>query len=172
MAATWAARCGIHARIIDEEGTKVFNGQADGLQCRSLEIFDSFGFADRAWRESNHILEICLWNPDSTGRIRRTDRTPDTIPGISRFQEVVLHQGRKESFFLHLLKDYSNIEIERGILLEELHVDHAMSTIMIHIPFVSRSAVLTRKKRLQPRIRRMCLMACSEAISPRMTLMT
>jgi len=46
-AATWAARCGIRARIIDRRGTKVFNGQADGLQCRSLEIFDSFGFADR-----------------------------------------------------------------------------------------------------------------------------
>ena len=55
MAATWAARCGINARIIDKRGTKVFNGQADGLQCRSLEIFDSFGFADRVWKESNHM---------------------------------------------------------------------------------------------------------------------
>jgi len=55
MAATWAARCGIHARVIDKRGTKIFNGQADGLQCRSLEIFDSFGFADRVWKESNHM---------------------------------------------------------------------------------------------------------------------
>ena len=55
MAATWAARCGINARIIDKRGTKIFNGQADGLQCRSLEIFDSFGFADRVWKESNHM---------------------------------------------------------------------------------------------------------------------
>lgn len=57
MAATWMARCGINARIIDKRGTKIYNGQADGLQCRSLEIFDSFDFADRAWKESNHILE-------------------------------------------------------------------------------------------------------------------
>ena len=55
MAATWAARCGINARVIDKRGTKIFNGQADGLQCRSLEIFDSFGFADRVWKESNHM---------------------------------------------------------------------------------------------------------------------
>lgn len=61
MAATWMSRCGIKTRIVDKRGTKVFNGQADGLQCRSLEIFDSFGFADRAWKESNHMLEICLW---------------------------------------------------------------------------------------------------------------
>lgn len=55
MAATWAARCGIHARVIDKRGTQIFNGQANGLQCRSLEIFDSFGFADRVWKESNHM---------------------------------------------------------------------------------------------------------------------
>lgn len=58
MAATWMARCGVKARIIDKRGTKVFNGQADGLQCRSLEIFDSFGFADRVWKEANHMLEV------------------------------------------------------------------------------------------------------------------
>lgn len=125
MAATWATRCGIHAKIIDKRGTKIFNGQADGLQCRSLEIFDSFGFADRVWKESNHILEICLWNPDETGKIRRSDRIPDTIPGISRFQQVVLHQGRIERFFLDALKEYSDIEIERGVLPEELEIDHS-----------------------------------------------
>ncbi|CAD6565765.1 MAG: hypothetical protein ASARMPRED_007976 [Alectoria sarmentosa] len=125
MAALWAARCGIHARIVDKRGTKIFNGQADGLQCRSLEIFDSFGFADRVWKESNHMLEICLWNPDETGRIRRTDRIPDTIPGISRFQQVVLHQGRIERFFLDSLKEHSHIEIERGVLPEQLEIDHS-----------------------------------------------
>ena len=58
MAATWMARLGIKTRIVDKRGTKIFNGQADGLQCRSLEIFDSFGFADRVWKESNHMLEV------------------------------------------------------------------------------------------------------------------
>ena len=125
MAAAWAARCGIHTRVIDKRGTKIFNGQADGLQCRSLEIFDSFGFADRVWKESNHMLEICLWNPDQEGKIRRTDRMPDTPPGISRFQEVVLHQGRIERFFLDFLEEHSSIEVERGILPEHIHLDRS-----------------------------------------------
>ena len=55
MAATWAARCGINARIIDKNASKVSSGQADGLQCRTLEIFDSFGFADRVWKEGSHM---------------------------------------------------------------------------------------------------------------------
>lgn len=125
MVATWAARLGLHARIIDKRGTKVFNGQADGLQARTLEIFDSFGFADRVWKESNHMIEICLWNPDDKGTIRRTDRIPDTIPGISRFQQVVLHQGRIERFFLDSLKKHSNIEVERGVIPEQLNIDRS-----------------------------------------------
>lgn len=127
MAATWAARCGIHTRVVDKRGTKIFNGQADGLTSRSLEIFDSFGFADRVWKEANHLLEICLWNPDEAGRIRRSDRIPDTIPGISSFQQVTLHQGRIERFFLDSLMEYSDIEFQRGVLPEELDVDHSRS---------------------------------------------
>ncbi|ESZ91716.1 putative FAD monooxygenase [Sclerotinia borealis F-4128] len=123
MAATWMARCGINARIVDKRGTKIFNGQADGLQCRTLEIFDSFDFADRVWKESNHMLEICLWNPDAEGNLRRSDRIPDTIPGISRFQQVVLHQGRIERFFLDSLKDHSNIRVERGVLPDKFTFD-------------------------------------------------
>jgi phenol 2-monooxygenase (NADPH) len=123
MAATWMSRCGIPTRIVDKRGTKVFNGQADGLQCRTLEIFDSFDFGHRAWRESNHMLEICLWNPNEQGVIRRSDRIPDTIPGISRFQQVVLHQGRIERFFLDSIKEHSDIEVERGVLPESFEFD-------------------------------------------------
>lgn len=61
MAAAWMAHLGVSARIVDKRNAKVFCGQADGLQCRSLEIFDSLGFADRAWKEANHMLEICMW---------------------------------------------------------------------------------------------------------------
>lgn len=108
MMANWMSRCGIKTRIIDKRGTKIFNGQADGLQCRTLEIFDSFDFGHRAWIESNHMLEICLWNPDpKTGELIRSDRIPDTIPNISRFQQVVLHQGRIERFFLDAIRENS-----------------------------------------------------------------
>ena len=57
--------------------------------------------------------------------IRRSDRIPDTIPGISRFQQVVLHQGRIERFFLDHMKKYSNIEVERGVLPESLEIDES-----------------------------------------------
>jgi phenol 2-monooxygenase len=127
MAATWFARCGINARIVDKRGTKIYNGQADGLQCRTLEILDSFEFADRAWKEGNHMLEICLWNPNEDGVIRRSDRIPDTIPNISRFQQLVLHQGRIERFFLDSLKEHSDIRVERGVMPQSLTFDDSLA---------------------------------------------
>lgn len=116
-------------RIVDKRGTKIFNGQADGLQCRTLEIFDSFDFGHRAWIESNHMLEICLWNPDANGVIQRGDRIPDTIPNISRFQQVVLHQGRIERSFLDSIKEYSEgkIEVEHGAMPTEFDFDDSLA---------------------------------------------
>lgn len=124
MTANWLSRFPhVKTRIIDKRGTKIFNGQADGLQCRTLEIFDSFNFGHRAWRESNHMLEINLWNPDEHGTLFRSDKIPDTIPDISRFQQVVLHQGRIERFFLDSIAEHSDIKVERGVLPESLEFD-------------------------------------------------
>lgn len=131
MAATWLAHLTnlpgppLKVRIIDKRSSKIFSGQADGLQCRSLEIFDSLGFADRVWKEANHMIEICMWNPGADGVIRRSDRIPDTIVGLSRFQQIVLHQGRIERFYLDNIKKYSGgeINVERGVLPEELEVE-------------------------------------------------
>ncbi|GFF30036.1 phenol 2-monooxygenase [Aspergillus udagawae] len=123
MLANWMSRTGVRTRIVDKRGTKVFSGQADGLQCRTLEILDSFDFGHRAWREANHMIEICLWNPDKDGQIHRSHRIPDTIPGLSRFQQVVLHQGRIERFFLDSIREHSDIEVERGTLPISFHFE-------------------------------------------------
>ncbi|KAI1454262.1 putative phenol 2-monooxygenase [Annulohypoxylon moriforme] len=127
MSACWMAHCGVTTRIVDKRNNKINCGQADGLQCRSLEIFDSLGFADRAWKEANHMIEICMWNPGSDGIIRRSDRIPDTIVGLSRFQQSVIHQGRVERFFLDNIRKYSKntIQVERGVLPESLEIDES-----------------------------------------------
>lgn len=71
------------------------------------------------------MLEICLWNPDENGTIQRSSRIPDTIPGISRFQQVVLHQGRIERFFLDAIKEFSrgSVAVERGVLPTSIDID-------------------------------------------------
>lgn len=78
------------------------------------------------------MLEICLWNPDSaTGVLTRSDRIPDTLPGLSRFQEVVLHQGRIERFFLDSIKENSILTQCNGETPEtaEIKVEHGVLPI-------------------------------------------
>ncbi|KIS67244.1 putative phenol 2-monooxygenase [Mycosarcoma maydis] len=129
MAANWLAVQGLgpSVRIIDKRNDKIFNGQADGLQCRSLEILHSFGLAEGIWRQSNRMIEMQFWNPGPDGQLQRTGRKPDTIPGISRWQQCVLHQGRIEKVFLDSIAEHSRnkLSVERAILPESLTVDEA-----------------------------------------------
>lgn len=53
LAAIWFAKLGVNARIIDKRDTRIFTGQADGLQPRALEVFNSFGFAHRPLKEAS-----------------------------------------------------------------------------------------------------------------------
>ena len=41
------------------------------------------------------------------------------------YQEVVLHQGRIERFFLDSIAEHSDIRVERGVLPEEVELDSA-----------------------------------------------
>lgn len=61
MAAAWASQYPISTRIVDKNKARATKGQADGLQARTLEIFDSFGVADGVWRKGFHDIEICTW---------------------------------------------------------------------------------------------------------------
>ncbi|KAK8873572.1 FAD binding domain-containing protein [Apiospora arundinis] len=134
MMALWMSRLGIKTRIVDKRTDKVFSGQADGFQVRTLEILDSFGIGERVWKESNHMIEVSFWNPDSDGTIKRNKRAPNNIGGLSRFTESVLHQGRMEAFFLDAIAasyphpadpSASPLKVERMVLPTSLEVDEA-----------------------------------------------
>ena len=73
------------------------------------------------------LIVFELQNPGQNGVIRRSDRIPDTIVGLSRFQQIVLHQGRIERFFLDNIRKYSNdsIKVERGVLPASLKIDES-----------------------------------------------
>ena len=61
MAAAWAAQYPISTRVVDKNEAPVTKGRADGLQARTLEIFDSFGLVDDIWKKGFHDIEICTW---------------------------------------------------------------------------------------------------------------
>ncbi|KAI0016573.1 FAD binding domain-containing protein [Xylariomycetidae sp. FL0641] len=132
MLTLWLSRLGVKTRIVDKRTDKVFSGQADGFQSRTLEVLDSFGVGERVWKEANHLTEVSFWNPDpSSGLIRRNNRAPDNVAGLSRFSESVLHQGRMETFFLEAIAasyphpgcpDWRTV-VERKVIPTSLSID-------------------------------------------------
>ncbi|KAF7342168.1 3-(3-hydroxy-phenyl)propionate hydroxylase [Mycena venus] len=114
MLGCWLARTGVKTRIIDRRATKITRGHADGVQCRTIEIFQSFAIADRLQKEGNELSEVVFYNPDKDGNLVATSRIPDTEPNTSRFRHVVLNQGRIEDFLIDCMNT-GGLAVERSM---------------------------------------------------------
>lgn len=91
----------VDVRIIEQRPGRLEIGQADGIQARSVETFQAFGFADEVIAEAYHITEMCFWkpDPDNPEHIIRTSRTPDDPTGVSEFPHLIVNQARVLDYF-------------------------------------------------------------------------
>ncbi len=91
----------VTARVIDRRAGRLEIGQADGIQARSVETFQAFGFAQRITAEAYRITEMAFWKPDpaDSSRIVRTARTLDDEHGISEFPHLLVNQARVLDYF-------------------------------------------------------------------------
>ncbi|GAB7366763.1 hypothetical protein MBLNU230_g0717t1 [Neophaeotheca triangularis] len=94
----------ITTRIIESKPGRLEQGQADGLQCRTVEIFEAFGFADKVLKEAYWVNETTFWSPGEDGELRRSGRIRDTEDGLSEFPHVILNQARLHDFWLEAMK--------------------------------------------------------------------
>ncbi|NMR20103.1 FAD-binding monooxygenase [Cellulomonas fimi] len=92
---------GISTRIVERRAGRLPIGQADGIQARSVETFQAFGFAGRIAEEAYRITEMCFWHPDpdDPSRIVRGERPPDDPSGISEFPHLIVNQARVLDYF-------------------------------------------------------------------------
>ncbi|MBO1081352.1 FAD-binding monooxygenase [Roseomonas haemaphysalidis] len=104
LAAQLAAFPGITTRIVERREGPLQLGQADGIACRTMEMFNAFGFAERVLREAYWVNETVFWKPGDSGAIRRSGRIQDTEDGLSEFPHVILNQARVHDFFLDRMR--------------------------------------------------------------------
>ncbi|VXC28062.1 3-hydroxybenzoate 4-monooxygenase [Arthrobacter sp. 9AX] len=92
---------GVTTRIIERRPGRLAIGQADGIQARSVETFQAFGFAERIIAEAYRITEMAFWKPDAANRanIIRTARAVDDEMGISEFPHLIVNQARVLDYF-------------------------------------------------------------------------
>ena len=96
LAAQMANFPDIRTAVIDRRDGPLEVGQADGVACRTVEMFEAFGLADRLVNEAYWVNEVCFWRPDPEDptRIERTGRIQDTEDGLSEFPHVIVNQAR------------------------------------------------------------------------------
>lgn len=105
FAATWLAIYNIPFTMLERRSGPLEIGQADGVQCRTVEIYESFGLSEDLLREAYHILEVCFWGIDDengkcNGGIKRKSRSLDTEQGLSHLPHVILNQARMNGLML------------------------------------------------------------------------
>ena len=113
MAAQMANFPDIHTCLVEAKEGPIHLGQADGIACRTMEMFQAFGFAKKVEEEACWINEVTFWKPDpqDPSRIVRHGRVQDTEDGLSEFPHVVLNQARVHDHYLaHMRNSPSRME--------------------------------------------------------------
>ena len=108
LAAQLSAFADIRCVIVEQKPGPLQLGQADGVACRTMEMFEAFGFAERVLKESYWVNETTFWKPDDQGgdrnKIVRSGRVPDVEDGLSHMPHVILNQARVHDFYLDIMQ--------------------------------------------------------------------
>src|SRR5262249_50885930 len=121
----------IHTQVVEQKSGPLLLGQADGIACRTMEMFAAFGFSERVMKEACWINETTFWKPDdiSPDKIVRHARIQDVEDGLSEFPHVVLNQARVHDFYLDIMRNSANrLEPHYCRRLLDLHVDSSLSS--------------------------------------------
>ncbi len=107
LAAQLAAFAGIVTRIVDQKPGPLQVGQADGIACRTMEMFEAYSFSERVLKEAYWVNETSFWKPDEAAAdaIVRSGRVQDTEDGLSEFPHVILNQARVHDFLLDTMRN-------------------------------------------------------------------
>ena len=106
LAAQLSAFPDIKTCIVEQKSGRMLRGQADGIACRTMEMFHAFGFSERVLKEACWINETTFWKPDELqpANIVRNGWVQDVEDGLSEFPHVVLNQARVHDFYLDVMR--------------------------------------------------------------------
>jgi phenol 2-monooxygenase len=108
----------VNTRLIEGRPHRLEVGQADGIQARSVETFQAFGFAGAITEEAYRITEMAVWrpNPDKPSHIARASVPVDDPQGISEFPHLIVNQARVQDYFIDFMeKSPARISPDYGI---------------------------------------------------------
>lgn len=105
LAAQLAAFADIRTVVVEQKPGPLLLGQADGIACRTMEMFEAFGFAHKVLQEAYWVNETTFWKPSNAdcNQIERSGRVQDVEDGLSHMPHVILNQARVHDFYLDIM---------------------------------------------------------------------
>ena len=107
----------IVTRVVERADGPLRVGRADGVNCRTVEMFEAFGLAGKMIDEAYWVNETRFWgaDPRDNARIIRLGRTQDVRDLLSEFPHVIVNQARLLDFFLeHMANSPSRLRVDYG----------------------------------------------------------
>ena len=126
LAAQLSTFPGISTRLVERRDGPLQLGQADGVACRTVEMFEAFGLGQKLIREAYWVNETVFWRPSAQdrGRIARTGRIQDTEDGLSEMPHVIVNQARLQQYLLDYMRlSPSRLEADYGLEFVTLTVE-------------------------------------------------
>ena len=116
----------INTMIVERMPSNIIKGKADGINTRTMEMFQAFGFADKVKRETYWVNQTNFWMPDpkNPDHIKRVGRVQDVADDSSEMPHILINQARLHELFLEVMKNSpSRLEPDYGWEVESLTID-------------------------------------------------
>jgi phenol 2-monooxygenase len=126
LAAQLAQFPAIETMIIERMPANIIKGKADGINTRTMEMFQAFGFADKVKRETYWVNQTNFWMPDpaNPAHVRRVGRVQDVADDSSEMPHILINQARLHELFLEVMKNSpSRLEPDYGWEVVGLTID-------------------------------------------------
>jgi len=126
LAAQLAQFPDIVTRVVEKADGPLQVGRADGVNCRTVEMFEAFGLAEKMTEEAYWVNETHFWgaDPQDNSKITRLGRTQDVRDLLSEFPHVIVNQARLLDFLLEVMRNSPS----------RLTVDYGLEAIKAEIP--------------------------------------
>ena len=116
----------ITTRLVERRDGPLQVGQADGVACRTVEMFDAFGLSGKLLREAYWVNETVFWRPSKAdrSRIERTGRVQDVEDDLSEFPHVIVNQARMQKYLLDYMRNSpTRLDANYGVEFADLKVE-------------------------------------------------
>lgn len=126
LAAQLAGFAEISTMIVDQKPGPMEKGQADGVNVRSMEMFQVFGFAEKVKREAYWVNQTAFWTPDPANpdHIRRAGTVQDVADDQSEMPHTLMNQARIHELFLEVMRNApTRLQPHYGLRVSDLTID-------------------------------------------------